>query len=204
MEWDNALLEQTLKEMHALEMIPISERRDAIRAQLVEPVGVYLYVVETRLGWIGIAYSSRGICSLQLPLPTRSEAQAALERAFPGALVREDIPDETARELRDYGEGRCHRFHLNVDLSAVRPFQRAVFAAIVRIPFGQTRTYAWVAREIGSPKAARAVGQALHTNPIPIIIPCHRIIASNGGLGGYGGGLPLKRKLLQLEGATLA
>ncbi len=204
MEWNDALLEQTLKELRAEESIPVSERRDAIRAQLVGRVSVYLYVVETRLGWIGIVYTSRGIRSLQLPHAARGDAQAALERAFPGGLVREDVPDEIVRELRDYAEGRCRRFDLNVDLSAVRPFQRTVLTAIAKIPFGQTRTYAWVAREIGAPKAARAGGQALHTNPIPIIIPCHRIIASNGGLGGYGGGLPLKRKLLQLEGAMLA
>lgn len=204
MEWNNALLEQTLVEMHAQDVIPISERRAAIRAQLAELIGVNLYVVETRLGWIGVAYSSRGIRSLQLPLSTRSEMQAALERAFPGASVCGDIPGEIARELRDYAKGQCRRFDLHVDLGTLRPFQRAVLTAIAKVPFGQTRTYAWVAREIGSPKAARAVGQALHNNPIPIIIPCHRIIASNGGLGGYGGGLPLKRKLLQLEGVMLA
>ncbi|MBI4787571.1 MAG: MGMT family protein [Chloroflexi bacterium] len=85
----------------------------------------------------------------------------------------------------------------------LKPFQRAVLIAISKIPFGETRSYGWVAREIGQPNAARAVGQALHTNPIPIIIPCHRVIASDGSLGGYGGGLPMKAKLLQLEGAAL-
>jgi O-6-methylguanine DNA methyltransferase len=85
----------------------------------------------------------------------------------------------------------------------VKPFQRAVLTAIQKIPFGETRSYGWVARAIGKPRASRAVGQALGANPIPIIIPCHRIIASDGSLGGYGGGLPLKRKLLTLEGAML-
>jgi methylated-DNA-[protein]-cysteine S-methyltransferase len=78
-----------------------------------------------------------------------------------------------------------------------------VLAAISKIPFGETRSYGWVARAIGKPGAARAVGQALHTNPVPIIIPCHRIVASDGSLGGYGGGLPMKIKLLRLEGVAV-
>jgi methylated-DNA-[protein]-cysteine S-methyltransferase len=204
MKWNQAQLEETLQALRARENIPASERRAAIRAQLVAPTGVYLYVVETHLGWIGVASSPQGIRSLVLPRSTRSDAQSALQHEFPDGVLRDDAPENIRGELREYSQGQCRRFALPVDLSAVRPFQRAVLTAISKIPFGQTRTYGWVAREIGQPRAARAVGQALHTNPIPIIIPCHRVVASDGGLGGYGGGLPMKIKLLQLEGATLA
>jgi O-6-methylguanine DNA methyltransferase len=89
-----------------------------------------------------------------------------------------------------------------MDLSSGTDFQRRVWRALQKIPRGQTRSYGWVARKIGRPKAARAVGTACGANPVPIIIPCHRVIASDGSLGGFGGGLPLKRRLLALEKAA--
>jgi methylated-DNA-[protein]-cysteine S-methyltransferase len=90
-----------------------------------------------------------------------------------------------------------------VDLSSGTAFQRKVWRALTKIPYGQTRSYAWVARAIGAPKALRAVGTACGANPVPLIIPCHRVIASDGSLGGFGGGLRLKRRLLRLEGVTV-
>ena len=203
MKWNEALLAQTLKELRTQERIPASERRAAIRAQLVNSSDVNLYAFETRLGWMGMARSERGIRYLQLPRPTRAQALRDLQREFPDGVIRRAVPEEIERELCAYAEGRCRSFSAPLDLALLRPFQRAVLIAIGKIPFGETRSYGWVAREIGQPKAARAVGQALHTNPIPIIIPCHRVVASNGGLGGYGGGLQMKVKLLQLEGAAL-
>lgn len=185
------------------ERIPSSTRQAAIRSKLVSTPGVYLFVLQTRLGWMGIAAGSRGINSLILPRPSQQEVTRRLQAEFPQGIVQGSAPDEIARPLSEYAEGRCRRFALDVDLSGVRPFHRRVLEAIQDIPFGETRSYGWVAREIGEPKAARAVGRALARNPIPIIIPCHRVIASSGGLGGYGGGLPLKRKLLQLEGCIL-
>ncbi len=201
--WDEETVTRVLNEMHASESIPPSPRRAEIRARLLAGDGLELSVLETQLGWMGVAYSPRGIISLQLPRAGRELALRDLQRAFPKGSVKQEIPEEIARELRDYSAGRCRQFHLPVDLSSARPFQRAVLTAISRIPFGETRSYGWVARAIGKPGAARAVGQALHTNPIPIIIPCHRVIASNGSLGGYGGGLEMKRRLLQLEGSAL-
>jgi methylated-DNA-[protein]-cysteine S-methyltransferase len=203
MEWNDERIVQTLKEMRAREVVPPPVRRAAVRAQLVPPSGTYLYAFETRLGWLGVARSERGVRHLQLPRPTRAQALRGLQREFPTGTVVEDIPREIERELREYAEGRGRSFSLPLDLAGVKPFQRAVLVAIAKIPFGETRTYGWVAREIGNPKAARAVGQALHTNPIPIIIPCHRVIAGDGSLGGYGGGVPMKQRLLRLEGALL-
>ncbi len=203
MEWDEQRLVQVLEEMRSLERIPPSKGRLVIRARLVDSYGVYLSVLETRLGRIGVAYRERGIVSLQLPRPTEEQAWRELRKEYPEGVRREDVPEAITRELCAYAEGRCKEFDLPVDLSAARPFQRAVLTAIAKIPFGETRSYGWVARAIGKPGAARAVGQALHTNPIPIIIPCHRIVASDGSLGGYGGGLPMKIKLLRLEGVAV-
>ncbi len=202
MEWDDKKLVQVLKEMHALERIPVSPRRSEIRARLIASRGVYLSVLETSLGSIGVAFNDRGIVSLQLPRPTNAHAWRDLQAAFPDGVRRNDVPEAISRELRDYSVGRCKEFDVPVDLSAMRPFQRTVLTAIAKIPYGQTRSYGWVARAIGKPGASRAVGQALHTNPIPIIIPCHRVVASDGSLGGYGGGLPMKKKLLRLEGVA--
>ncbi|HEX9076970.1 MAG TPA: methylated-DNA--[protein]-cysteine S-methyltransferase [Anaerolineae bacterium] len=203
MEWNDERIVQTLKDIRAREVIPPPVRGATVRAQLVQPSGVYLYALATRLGWLGVARSERGVRHLQLPRPTREQALGGLQREFPTGTVVTDIPREIERELREYAEGRGRSFSVALDLAGVKPFQRAVLAAIGKIPFGETRTYGWVAREIGNPKAARAVGQALHNNPIPIIIPCHRVIASDGSLGGYGGGLPMKQRLLKLEGAML-
>ncbi len=203
MKWDDERLVHVLEEMHSREHLPPSKGRSAIRARLVDSFGVSLSVLETRLGPIGVAYRERGIVSLQLPRSTEEQAWRDLVSEFPEGVRRAEVPKAITRELCAYAEGRCKEFDLPVDLSAARPFQRAVLAAIAKIPFGQTRSYGWVARAIGKPGAARAVGQALHTNPIPIIIPCHRIVASDGGLGGYGGGLPMKIKLLRLEGVAV-
>lgn len=113
---------------------------------------------------------------------------------------------EVKKQVRSYLLGHSDRWNLNVDLSSTPPFQRRVLEEIRKIPRGQVSTYAEIARRIGQPKAVRAVGQALRNNPIPIVVPCHRIIASDGTLGGYGGRLRDRRKmeLLKLEGATWA
>lgn len=103
------------------------------------------------------------------------------------------------RQLSEYLAGRRQVFDLPLR-PAGTPFQRRVWAALTAIPWGETRTYGQIARAIGAPNAARAVGQANHRNPIPIFIPCHRVIGAGGALTGYGGGLELKRILLELEG----
>jgi methylated-DNA-[protein]-cysteine S-methyltransferase len=104
------------------------------------------------------------------------------------------------RELEEYFGGRRREFTLPLDLRGT-DFQLRCWRALLTIPYGETRTYADMARAIGKPKAFRAVGMANHDNPIAIIVPCHRVIASGGGLCGYGGGLDIKQKLLELEGA---
>ena len=195
-------IENQLVALRQREHIPTSTRRAAIRARLMERFAqMNLAIVETQIGWIGVAFSERGLAGIELPRATRAQTLANLQRDFPKAAVVADAPIEIARELREYTEGRRRQFTLPLDWSSIRPFQREVLRTADSIKYGETRTYAWIAREIGKPRAARAVGRALATNPIPIILPCHRVLGSDGGLRGYGGGLPLKRRLLELEGA---
>jgi methylated-DNA-[protein]-cysteine S-methyltransferase len=206
MKIDDELKElgRTLEQMRKREKIPASRRRGAIRAQLLEKYSmIQLTTFHTRIGWIGVAYSERGIVALHLPRGSRDESLANLRREFSDATLVDQAPDEIAREMTEYAEGQRRKFDLKLDWSALKPFQRAVLQAANTIPFGETRTYGWVAKQIGKPKASRAVGRALATNPIPIILPCHRVLGSDGGLHGYAGGLPMKAKLLRLEGAVL-
>ena len=116
-------------------------------------------------------------------------------------------PSETAEvveQLRAYFAGRRRRFDVPVDLSHVTPFVRRVLTATMQVPAGNLVSYGDIARRIGQPKGSRAVGQALGRNPIPIVIPCHRVIAAGGRIGGYTGGLAIKRRLLRLEGSLAA
>jgi len=119
----------------------------------------------------------------------------------PDALRCDDHPvlRETARQLRAYFSGGLREFDLPLSLKGT-PFQLRVWTALQDIPYGQTRSYGEQARAIGMPAAVRAVGAANGANPIPIVVPCHRVIGASGKLTGFGGGLPLKRWLLSLEG----
>ena len=115
----------------------------------------------------------------------------------------EESPARTAhviRELKEYFAGKRRDFTIPLDLQGTE-FQKKCWRALLKIPYGKTRTYADIARSVGCPQGFRAVGMANHDNPVPIIVPCHRVLASGGKLGGYGGGLDVKRKLLELEGA---
>ncbi len=156
-------------------------------------------VFPTALGWMAVACSDRGITRLTLPMPSRRAALAlagrALERAVEDASAFGDLP----LRLRRYFDGEVATFSDRLDLTRATTFQIAVWNATRRIPYGEVRSYGWVARQVGSPHAGRAVGQALARNPFPIVVPCHRVLASDGSLGGFNGGLDLKMRLLKLE-----
>ena len=115
--------------------------------------------------------------------------------------MRSTALDRARRELERYFKGRDLAFDLEVDLSALSGFDRKVLEVTARIPAGKVATYAQVAAKAGNPRASRAAGNALHKNPVAIIVPCHRVLRSDGSLGGYGGGLPVKEWLLRHEGA---
>jgi methylated-DNA-[protein]-cysteine S-methyltransferase len=120
---------------------------------------------------------------------------------FDPALRRDNLPvlRQARRELSEYAKGRRKRFEVPFELDGTH-FQCEVWKALFGIPWGETRTYGEIARALGRPAAARAVGAAAGRNPLPVIVPCHRLVAAGGGLGGFSGGLTVKRKLLALEG----
>lgn len=119
-----------------------------------------------------------------------------------GEAQGNSILTETERQLRAYFAGDLREFAIPLDLAGT-PFQQRVWRELLNIPYGQTRSYSRVARDIGAPAAVRAVGAANGANPVPIIVPCHRVVGANGKLTGYGGGLPLKQRLLALERGSL-
>ncbi|MEX0800664.1 MAG: methylated-DNA--[protein]-cysteine S-methyltransferase [Dehalococcoidia bacterium] len=160
--------------------------------------------LRTPFGWNALAYSDGGIILIERSEGGETDAYERLSERLEDFIVQERPRDDLGRRAVDklaaYYEGRRPRFSEPLDFSLATPFIRDVLQATSRIPYGQVRPYAWVAREIGRPRAFRAVGQALHVNPLAPIVPCHRVIASDNTLGGYGGGLPMKESLLRMEG----
>ena len=158
-------------------------------AEFDSPVGV-LRIASTASGLAYLGLPNAGGCGLAGWL-ARAAKGARREHAF--APNREAI-----RQVLEYLEGKRSDFDLPLDLRGTT-FQRAVWRALCEIPYGSTRSYAEVARSVGNPNAVRAVGTANGANPVPLVVPCHRVVASGGKLGGYGGGLDLKRRLLAME-----
>ena len=156
-------------------------------------------VFTTPLGRIGVAAGDRGVVRVMLPSAVAGRRCRA-SGASTGAAKAKAHAAQAEREIRAYCAGRLREFTVPIDLSGVPPFHRKVLAAARRIPYGRTVTYGELARRAGSPRAARAVGQAMAHNPVALLVPCHRVVAAGGGLGGFGGGLALKRRLLALEG----
>jgi len=157
--------------------------------------------IESPLGPLVAGATPDGICLLEFTGPKRFAAQlAALRRRFHAAAAsgRNHHIDRLEMQLAEYFAGRRRRFDIPL-VAPGTPFQRRVWRALVRIPYGETRTYGGLARRLGVPSAQRAVGHANGANPLSILVPCHRLIGANGALTGYGGGVWRKRKLLELE-----
>ena len=128
-----------------------------------------------------------------------------LFRSYGARVLRSPKPlDPVKRQLDEYFEGQRRRFDLDIDLRLARDFGRTVLEELGRVPFGEVTTYGALAARAGKPRAARAVGTIMNRNPIPIVLPCHRVVGANGSLVGYAGGLERKQQLLRLEGALLA
>jgi len=154
-------------------------------------------------GWIGLAATERGLRMLTLPVASRETALNALREHYPDAPI---VPDndtllEVARQVRAFLHGELREFAVTLDLRGYSSFSLGVWAATSRIAYGQTRTYRWIAEQTGGGGAGiyQAVGSALGANPVPLIIPCHRVIGSDGSLHGFAGGLQMKAQLLALE-----
>jgi methylated-DNA-[protein]-cysteine S-methyltransferase len=158
--------------------------------------------VESPFGTLHAALTRRGLVRLSFPEEGEPELLAELARRLSPRVVRTaSMLDPVRRELDEYFDGRRRRFELELDWSLISPFARRVLRRTAAIPYGGHSSYGEIATEAGSPRGARAAGNALGANPIPIVIPCHRVLHAGGGLGGYGGGLERKRWLLKLEGA---
>jgi methylated-DNA-[protein]-cysteine S-methyltransferase len=181
-----------------------SRVHEAVRE--ASPAVVYYDSVgDTRVGPVFVAVSDRGVIAVEFAASEAAFVRELQARAAASPVRSREKAGEAARQLRDYLNGKRTRFSLRLDLRRMSDFQRTVLLAAARIPRGQVTTYARLARMIGRPGAARAVGQALGHNPIPIILPCHRVLASDGSLGGYSArdGVRTKARLLRLEGAQL-
>jgi O-6-methylguanine DNA methyltransferase len=158
--------------------------------------------IDSPIGPLDVAVSPSGVCEIGFGWMEDDNAFARrlIERGF--MPVRDDARVEpVARELLSYLAGQRQDFGVPVDLSGVTPFSRAVLDATAAVPFGETRTYAQIANAIGKPGASRAVGNALNKNPVPLIVPCHRIVPTGGGIGNYAGTPQVKERLLSIEGA---
>jgi len=154
-------------------------------------------IVVTPWGPWGVVASDRGIVKVALAGLPPDEDETPRPPTARAHLA------EAQKQLRAYLAGERRQFDLPLDAPPATDFQRLVWDACAQVPYGATASYAGLACAVSSPRAARAVGQALGANPLPILIPCHRILASDGSLGGYSGGLPMKRGLLALEGISL-
>ncbi len=158
---------------------------------------LYYSRMDSPIGSLVIGVSDKGLAIIEFDRGDFPKGRLARSAEW------QESPARTAavvRELKEYFAGKRREFTMPLDLQGTE-FQQKCWKALLRIPYGKTKTYADIARAVGCPQGFRAVGMANHDNPVPIIVPCHRVLNSDGKLGGYGGGLDVKRKLLELEGA---
>jgi O-6-methylguanine DNA methyltransferase len=161
--------------------------------------------IDSPIGPLGLYGTNEGLMAIVFPRHSRVAVEAWLDRVVGEARIVDDnaAHEGTIGQLEEYFAGTRREFDLELDLRGTA-FQRRVWETVAAVPYGQTRSYAEVAQSVGNGKAVRAVGAANGANPIPLVIPCHRIIGSHGGLHGYGGGLDVKARLLELEGVIIA
>ncbi|WP_447978544.1 methylated-DNA--[protein]-cysteine S-methyltransferase [Candidatus Nitrospira bockiana] len=170
-------------------------------------------VFATSWGWMGVAASAAGVTRVVLPMSTKQAAAAELGEGRFGTLDPRPGQDDrhassivmqAKEELLEFLDGTRTVFTVPLDLAAGSGFQRRVWHALLRIPYGRVRSYRWVADRVGGAAYARAVGGACGANPVPLIVPCHRVVAADGRLGGFSCGLRAKRRLLEHEGTLSA
>ena len=187
-------------------MTPVPAELDArLRRQAAEEglIDVSVGIADCPIGELLIAATSQGICRIAFdPDPERQLHELSASHGA-RVLAASDPLEALVAQLDEYFRGGRENFELDLDLSAVTPFHRDVLAALSRVPFGTVTTYASLSGDAGRPRAARAVGGAMNRNPIPIVLPCHRVVGSDRSLTGYAGGLPRKEALLTLEGVNL-
>ena len=160
-------------------------------------------IIDSPVGPLLLAATDLGLCRISFdPVPDREVAQLAREHG-PRVLRSPRSLERTRRELDEYFAGSRAEFELDTDVRLLPAFQQLVLAELARVPYGRTTTYGDLGARLGKPSAARAIGRALNRNPIPIVLPCHRVLGARGDLVGYAGGLSRKEQLLALEGSML-
>ncbi|MFN2556092.1 MAG: methylated-DNA--[protein]-cysteine S-methyltransferase [Nitriliruptorales bacterium] len=187
--------------MHSLTTSPVEPATSAgeIRAPLPRDTALAYRTLDSPLGPLLLAVSERGLVRLALPAEVIEQLPASVARGR--VDVRRRL-DEASREIDEYFRGLRRDFALAIDWRTTVGFTRRVLEAATRIPYGEVTSYSKLAAAAGNPRAARATGRALACNPVPIVVPCHRVVPAAGGIGGYAGGPELKVRLLKLEGAV--
>ncbi len=166
----------------------------------LSPNDLFYFSCTSPVGLIYVAGTSSGICRIVLGRLREQEVVRFLEKSYGVRPLRREAPFlNFQREMESYFAGNHTFFSSPIQFIRGTSFDEKVWKVLTQIPYGETRSYLWVAQKIGQPKAARAVGRACGRNPLPIIVPCHRVIAQSGKLGGYSCGIHLKKRLLRLE-----
>lgn len=192
-----------------IESLPIEERLiNRLRERLVDAAArdglleVAYRTVDTPIGPLLLAATDQGLVRVAFERQDHDAVLAGLaDTVSPRILAAPARLDQVARQLAEYFAGTRHTFDLPLDFRLAKGFRRSVLAHLAEIPYAATESYAQVATAAGSPKAVRAVGTACATNPLPVVVPCHRVVRSDGSFGGYAGGPDAKRALLTLEAA---
>jgi methylated-DNA-[protein]-cysteine S-methyltransferase len=177
------------------------DRRFRDSALALGLVDVGFDVIESPIGPLFVAASTRGLATISFDADPEHHLERLARIGGPAVLRAPRAIDLAHRELDEYFAGRRRAFDLTLDLRALPPFTVSVLKELARVPYGETTTYGDLAARVGRPRAARAVGTVMNRNRIPIVLPCHRVVGSTGSLVGYAGGLDVKEKLLELEGA---
>lgn len=175
------------------------------------PLGVYIMEsmnthtyseIDTVIGRLRIACSARGITTINLADDSRREFETRYGKRFGVAPEPGNIPEPFKRAVINAAAGRAYAT-VPIDLTGTSAFQLKVLKTLQRVPRGKVQTYSWLAQKVGKPAAARAVGNTMARNPVPLLIPCHRVVPASGGVGNYGLGKAVKRELLQREGVSV-
>jgi methylated-DNA-[protein]-cysteine S-methyltransferase len=204
--------EQVLKALDVIYAAPREQMTRQAQAKLRRTlmavkgkIVYYGYAPRTRVGPLFVAVNDRGVVALDFGLSEQEFVARVSHRAKATLIRSDDVAAAALKQVQEYLAGRRTKFDLPLDMSAMSEFQRRVLTIALKIPRGKYLTYGDVAKAIGKPQASRAVGQALGHNPVPIVIPCHRVLGSDGSLHGYsgGGGIQTKAWLLRLEGAAV-
>jgi methylated-DNA-[protein]-cysteine S-methyltransferase len=189
---------------NAIDVSRAAAARFAATAAAESLVDVAVTTMDSPIGELFVAVTPRGLVSIAFEDEHRAEVLERLAREVSPRVLEAAAPtDDARRELEEYFGARRRRFDLRIDRRLIGGFAWSVLRATSRVGFGELATYGQIAERIDRPKAARAVGRALGSNPIPIVIPCHRIVGAGGSLTGYAGGLPRKQTLLRHEGSIL-